>query len=87
MVVQLVSLFFLQSTHIRLVYNCSFGMINDRHHYLRKGDNVIVLYTSYINGIRVVLLGPPSFLNGLLMHGTIFQLTLTFHHPSPLNVK
>ena len=41
----------------------------------------------YINGIRVVLLGPPSFLNGLLIHGTIFQLTLTFHHPSPLNVK
>jgi len=37
--------------------------------------------------IRVVLLGPPSFLNGLLMHGTIFQLTLTFHHSSPLNVK
>ena len=40
-----------------------------------------------INGIRVVLLCPPSFLNGLLMHGKIFQLTLTFHHPSPLNVK
>jgi len=37
--------------------------------------------------IRVVLLGPPSFLNGLLMHGTIFQLTLTFRHPTPLNVK
>jgi len=43
--------------------------------------------TSYINGIRVVLLGPPFFLNGLLMHGTIFQLTPTFHHPSLLNVK
>jgi len=37
--------------------------------------------------IRVVLLGSPFFLNGFLMRGTIFQLTLTFHHPSPLNVK
>jgi len=44
-------------------------------------------HTSYINGIRVVLLNPPSFLNGLLMHATIFLLTLTFYHPSLLNVK
>jgi len=48
---------------------------------------MMMMMMSYINGIRVVLLGPPSFLNGLLMHGTIFHLTLTFHHPSPLNVK
>jgi len=61
---------------------CSVDFFETRPAGITRGH-----HTSYINGIRVVLLGPPSFLNGLLMHGTVFQLTLTFHHPSPLNVK